>query len=243
MEIDELLKNIDNLNEEIKEQYAVLGEQYFEKEFDNARANYSLVVNRITECKNNISDIRRQINFIKGIVICDRCGAEVKNTYTFCQECGNKIKDAIKEVPEGFVLCGNCNTVMEAGSKFCVCCGQRIDVSTQSSVKEPLQEPVTEVIEEVTLVKPDVEKKVVQSILPKRQKECPQCKGLINEDDTFCISCGAIFSIPEMDMDNLDDDIDDNKDENADTFRECPKCGQKISSRDAFCIRCGYRIV
>lgn len=237
MEIDELLKSIEGIEQEIKNQFTVLGEQYFEKEFENAKGNYGDVVSRIVEGRDKIGEIKKQINVIKGIVICDNCGAEVKNTYTFCQECGNKIKSADEDVPEGFVLCGNCNAVMEEGSKFCVCCGQKIGLPEKKKVQEV---PVTEAPK---VDSQPVENKTIQLIQPmsqKNKKECPQCKELINEDDTFCISCGAIFSMPEMETFSSEEGTYEDDNSPVLRERECPKCGQKMAETDTICTRCGY---
>lgn len=235
MGIDELLQNIEHIEDEITECYTELGRQFYEKETGNAKQNFPEIAERITERKDKISEIRKQINLIKGIVICEHCGAEVKNTHTFCHECGHKMKTVHEDVPKGFVLCGNCNAVVSEDAKFCFCCGMKIgseinhepDENVEQVVEhvdfERVTEPeeeipemavteetaaTAEVMEEknrekeaVAIPEAPVRKNIFAAFAKKEQetgRTCPQCGEPLNEDDTYCIACGAIFSVPKM---------------------------------------------
>ncbi|MGN0161178.1 MAG: zinc-ribbon domain-containing protein [Lachnospiraceae bacterium] len=251
MGIDELLQNIEHIEDEITECYTELGRQFYEKETGNAKQNFPEIAERITERKDKISEIRKQINLIKGIVICEHCGAEVKNTHTFCHECGHKMKTVHEDVPKGFVLCGNCNAVVSEDAKFCFCCGMKIgsEINHEPAVEEvksieevadqtvePVAEPAVELVDFEKVTEPEEEipeltlaeetaataevmeeknrekeavaipeapvRKNIFAAFAKKEQEtgrtCPQCGEPLNEDDTYCIACGAIFSVPKM---------------------------------------------
>lgn len=277
MGLDDLFKNIDDVEKEIKVQYAELGKKLFEEKIDSAKDLFPDIAQKIISNKDRIVDFKKQINVIKGIVICEKCGAEVKNTYTFCQECGHKIKEAIEAAPAGFILCETCNTANESSAKFCKCCGSRLGApvgSTSKTVVEPVKMEIEKVApvetlnfktytpaNEVASEKEDIKEKAEEKVdTPKvtaapakpfftdivGDRKCPQCGEPLNEDDTFCISCGAVFSVPTLDFD--EESVAATKETAVETApiedgKECPKCGNKLGKYDTTCSRCGNKIM
>ena len=263
MGMDELLKSIEKIESETKNQYYELGKKLFEEKPDSAASFFPEITGKIQANKDRISDIKKQINIIKGIVICEHCGAEVKNTYTFCQECGNKMKVAVAAAPDGFVLCVNCNTANEEGSKYCKCCGTRLNktvemhsAKTENKTDNALPTVTKPAVETPVTVKPHIEVNNPTASQTKAEsdseeaggRKCPQCGGPLDENDTFCISCGAVFVVPEMDEDDFDiPDVAEVKVEEApltpDDTKECPKCGEKMEKHDTVCRRCGCKLL
>jgi ribosomal protein L40E/ribosomal protein L29 len=291
MGMDELLKNIEEVESEIKGQYSELGRKLYEEKNESARSLFPELTGKIAGNRNKISEIKKQINVIKGIVICENCGAEVKNTYTFCQECGHKVK-AAAAAPEGFVLCANCNTANESGSKFCKCCGSKLGAAVNAAPSPKKAEPanIQPAAVQQTPVKPAVSQQAAQQQAALQQaaaqqaavqqaapahtaadknpaggatksepagdevsgRRCPQCGEPLDENDTFCIGCGAIFAIPDMDDDDYDNDEEAVVKEEApvqevsfstEDVKECPKCGEKLGKNDTICRRCGGKIL
>lgn len=271
MGMEELLKNIEEVESEIKGQYSELGRKLYEEKNESARSLFPELTGKIAGNRNKISEIKKQINVIKGIVICENCGAEVKNTYTFCQECGHKVK-AAAAAPEGFVLCANCNTANESGSKFCKCCGSKLGIAVNTASSPKKAELAN--IQPAAVQQAAAQQAAVQQAAPAHTaadknpaggatklepagdevsgRRCPQCGEPLDENDTFCIGCGAIFAIPDMDDDDYDNDEEAVVKEEApvqevsfspEDVKECPKCGEKLGKNDTICRRCGGKIL
>lgn len=247
MGIEELKKHIEEVEAKINLDFTELGREIFAKDEEYAAENCPEIAKRIRRNNDEIKECNKQINLIKGIVICENCGAEVKNTHTFCQECGHKMKMVTTDVPEGFILCGNCNATVPEGSKFCYCCGAKIDNAGVAEKNSPnvldeifgeLAEEMAEVAEEISEEIKAVEEELleateeIETAIPEEMMEldifadeeveedddddidwdeyiskddgnhegkspkCPRCHEDVLEDDSFCIACGAVFTMP-----------------------------------------------
>ncbi len=59
--------------------------------------------------------------------------------------------------------------------------------------------------------------------------KCPKCGATINDDDSFCIVCGASIKTEPSSG-------------NTDTPSLCPQCGAEVSEGAVFCEKCGERV-
>jgi predicted nucleic acid-binding Zn ribbon protein len=95
-----------------------------------------------------IADIKEQINVIKGIRECPKCGKPVERGSEFCPKCGVRLEAAapriednggsLQEVypapatqqiapPAAARNCRVCGTANDATTKFCLSCGRIVD--------------------------------------------------------------------------------------------------------------------
>lgn len=74
-------KRIDNGYLEIGKLYVSLHDAEHEADFDG-------LIAAIHESEGKIKDYQQQIKDIKGVVKCEKCGAEVSNNAAFCSSCG-----------------------------------------------------------------------------------------------------------------------------------------------------------
>ena len=218
-EIERLTSKISEVEEIIKAIYGEIGEAYFRLHKDDAENDFLEMVDDVKERKQQINDYRDRINEIKGIIICEDCGAEVKNTAAFCTECGCKVKKNIAIAPNGFTTCVNCNSFIESSSKFCAVCGHKVQsgmevtreahleevavTSEKEIVEEPVMEAVTEpmkdaMTESVVEAKQEPQEEVVMKpVAPKVEekpvveKVCPSCGQKLEAFDTMCFACGS----------------------------------------------------
>lgn len=191
--IAEFVAKISDVEGVIKDIFYELGEKYFDLHSDDAESDLVNLVNDIKGRKELINDYRSKINELKGIVVCDKCGAEIKNTSTFCMECGNKIKKATASVPSGQQACSNCNSLIDAGAKFCTVCGYK--VSEVAATIEAMEKEAP-VVEKAPEKKEDVFEPLVKNEfvdVPVEQapaKECPSCGQALEPFDVMCFACG-----------------------------------------------------
>lgn len=82
------------VNEEYRaaeELYTALGKAYFEAEGENAEGPFYDKCKEIADKLKAAECLKAELNAIKGVVVCDACGAEVPYEYDFCGKCGAKI--------------------------------------------------------------------------------------------------------------------------------------------------------
>jgi rubrerythrin len=88
----------------IDESYLQIGKLYVSLHESNHEADFDGLISAIHESENKIKDYQNQIKDIKGVVKCEKCGAEVASNAAFCSSCGAPmpiIKPAAEtEVPE-----------------------------------------------------------------------------------------------------------------------------------------------
>lgn len=194
----------------IREIYGDIGEKYCELHADDAESALASMIHDVKGRKELIKEYRGRINELKGIIVCDKCGAELKNTATFCTECGNKIKKNAESAPSGFITCKNCNSFLEAGAKFCSVCGYKVEETISFSKLEPkaaasvplqhstvegaVTESVKENVSEPLPSQNTEEQPPVVTLAPEEVKpagkECPYCGQKLEEFDVMCFACG-----------------------------------------------------
>lgn len=106
-----------HLLQQIGECYVRLHKEDFEAEFADTISAYQ-------ETEKRIQRIRSQIQIIKGVRICEACGAEVSRNDCFCQKCGNPLPKLVEIVPEGCVKCARCNAFVSKNMRYCTNCGE-----------------------------------------------------------------------------------------------------------------------
>lgn len=196
VKIGEFTSKIGDVESVIKDIYCEIGEKYFELHSDDAESDLVNLVNDIKGRKELIKDYRSKINELKGVVVCDKCGAETKNTSTFCIECGNKIKKVSESVPSGQRACDNCNSFIDAGAKFCSVCGYKVGevaatieaLDKEEVINEQKPEVNNESVFEPLVTKEDLYVDIPIETAP--AKECPSCGQVLEPFDVMCFACG-----------------------------------------------------
>ncbi|MBQ7820827.1 MAG: zinc-ribbon domain-containing protein [Clostridia bacterium] len=79
----------------------------------------------ISASKKEIDSLNERIRVLKGITLCQKCGAEIEADVKYCVKCGaanEKDDNAVAEAP----VCPKCQAPIEADQEFCVICGEQI---------------------------------------------------------------------------------------------------------------------
>lgn len=127
-EINSLNGQISSQEELIKNTYLQIGKAYFESHKNEATDPFSQQIAVILGAEQKIAELRESIRLIKGIAICEKCGAEVPAGSAFCASCGAKIESAVlqPQQPQAANICSNCGAVLAEGAQFCVSCGHKV---------------------------------------------------------------------------------------------------------------------
>ncbi|MBR0156037.1 MAG: zinc-ribbon domain-containing protein [Clostridia bacterium] len=144
------MQNINALNSEAAklekanaELFSKLGIAYFEKHFNAPEGEFAGFVNEIIGNNANIKRMRAEAQWLKSMLTCRNCGADLKENQQFCPSCGTKVE---REMPRGFdpdaptpvpthvpaqpaapagapSVCANCGGKLVPGAAFCAACG------------------------------------------------------------------------------------------------------------------------
>ena len=134
--------NLSILEEEkkINKTYAEIGKLYVEKFADTADESLVELIATVKGAEDKISEYKEQIKEIKGVMVCEKCGAEVAANTAFCTACGNAmpVKESQTEAEQSETqqpeaeqsakkVCAICGVENEATSNFCIACGTKLD--------------------------------------------------------------------------------------------------------------------
>lgn len=130
------MSDIAKFNSMITEEEKKIVNNYYQigKLYVSTRTNYEEafqgMVENIKESEGRILECRKQIQDIKGVIRCEKCGAEVQKGMPYCTSCGTAmIKNVSAEgILAGEKFCSNCGSRVSENAVFCAECGAKIDV-------------------------------------------------------------------------------------------------------------------
>lgn len=123
-DIAKLNASISEEKGKIADLYSQIGKLYVATYGDAPAEGFAGFITAIKTAEKNIAVAQSQIKDIKGIRVCDKCGADVPTGSAFCSACGNAMP--VPETPAGPV-CANCGKAIEDGVKFCTGCGSPVE--------------------------------------------------------------------------------------------------------------------
>ena len=157
--ISEEEKKITNLYYQIGKLYVSIHREDHEEEILG-------MIKAIADAEAKINDCKRQIQNIKGVQRCEKCGAEVPRGVAFCSSCGTPMPKIETVDPDDYIICGNCGAPVKKGMRFCTSCGKPME-TISPILDESTDEP--EIVDRV----------------------CPNCGAQVDGDSTFCTECGT----------------------------------------------------
>ena len=162
--------DITRLNGQISEEEAkinnaflAIGRLYVEVHSSDAEPQFATWISSIQESQGKIDTYRRQVQDIKGVQRCEKCGAEVAAGSAFCNSCGAPMPKIEATVPQNGIPCKNCGAIIQPGMKFCTSCGTPVDSEPGSAGNEEAS----------------------------AERVCPSCGAKVQGDSAFCTECGA----------------------------------------------------
>lgn len=114
----------------VLEEYQRIGEQYFKLFKDDPAPELKQNIESVNAINAQIKECEGQRRALKGLVLCERCGAEQPREAAFCSRCGNRL------IPEDAALCPNCGSVIQEGALFCTNCGTKLQDDEQGTEQD-----------------------------------------------------------------------------------------------------------
>lgn len=88
---------------ELAELYCEIGKLFYDKNKENPCCDeMKELFDKVNEKNDTIESLKAQIRYLKGIVVCEQCGAEISADNDFCGKCGAKLvkPEPVPEVTE-----------------------------------------------------------------------------------------------------------------------------------------------
>lgn len=153
----------------INNNYFQIGKLYASVHRENCDEEFSGMISAIVDSEMKIKDYKRQIQDIKGVQRCEKCGAEVQKDAAFCSFCGASMPKIQSVNADDLVRCENCGAAVKKGMRFCTACGKSM-----------------ETISDATAISADD-----VTVEESQRKVCSNCGAEIFDDSIFCTECGT----------------------------------------------------
>ena len=162
-EVSKLNGLIAEEDKKIKNLYYQIGKLYVANQGSNPAPEYAELVAAVIESGRAMKDYKNQINVLKGIRTCEKCGADVPKGAVFCNSCGNQMPVVPEFDTNKFDKCPACGELVEKGTRFCISCGQAMGDFAPAAPAAPAA------------------------------RICKACGATLEDDAVFCCECGARY--------------------------------------------------
>lgn len=129
-----LNKELKQLNSEIDNIFLTVGKQLFETSPE--APEYKELFDSLRDMQVKVQNVKKQLNLLDGMLLCDKCGSTVPENSKVCNQCGAEIKrpepvvidstDVEVISPDTGKKCPSCGSEMPDGAKFCGKCGAQL---------------------------------------------------------------------------------------------------------------------
>ena len=165
-EVAKLHTKINTANAKINDALITLGKAYYDAHKNDQETEFKDLFEEIHKAHRMIKKCQEEIQKIKNIKICEKCGEEVFADATYCSHCGAKLKNTVSKE--------------KGSSEQTEDVAEDIDFTAEedlSSVQEEKEEEASEHTDE-----PKSEQ---------NKQTCPSCGQELDAEAEFCTKCGS----------------------------------------------------
>ncbi len=163
---------ISDEEKKINNSYYQIGKLYVSMHETDYEDNFAAVIAAIKESEAKICEYKQQLQDIKGVVRCEKCGAEVANNVAFCSACGAAMpKKAEAPSEDNAVKCEGCGAVISKNVRFCTSCGRPVAESAQEAEQNDAE--------------------TADNAQEAKSSRCSNCGAELKEGLAFCTGCGT----------------------------------------------------
>lgn len=167
-------KDIATMENELRNRFRDIGEQYYFEAIDEPPANYAEAFAAITELRTSLTAKQRELSTLEGTVTCTECGRTLVKDARFCPYCGAATPEPVQPEPvQMATYCNICGAQLAPDAVFCAACGNRVDAPAPEKGREEAPTPETA-------------KEEAPAPL-----YCPSCGEPLPPDALFCAACGT----------------------------------------------------
>ena len=201
--------------QKIMEQYTEIGKLYVANHRTDYEEPFADMMASIARSEDSIAGYRKQIQDVKGKVICEKCGDEVSKDAAFCPNCGAPVMD-----PERYVRCSNCGILVEKHIKFCTACGNPL--KSGNAAKLICRQCGAEV--------------------PENAAFCSVCGNALAGEEPAAGDGQLLHAGSEEPPAIPDPSTAEEVPNRHHRLQLCPDCGAELADNALFCKRCGRHL-
>lgn len=238
-DIAEEEKKMDNNYLQIGKLYVSLHAEDWEKEFDG-------MITAIRESEHRIKSYHERIQSIRGVVRCERCGAEVANTASFCNSCGAAMPRRVQAVSQEHVrTCSKCGARIDDDNRFCTVCGTPVTMTQQ--VEEQLVRRME--------TRPQVQHTEIEQPMVQRMGEQSLVRSQMYDEETqMLMTEGQNGTAEQLEQSAATEQLGQNMTTESwiqqtpempvqgDTMLVCANCHAYVEPDMLFCTECGQKL-
>ena len=169
-ETTKLNSMISDEEKKINNHYYEIGKRYATLHQNDPEQELAELVAAVVESEKKIKEYRTQIQDMKGVACCEKCGAEVAKEAAFCSVCGAPVPKPAVPVRDDMEKCASCGAMVEKGMRFCTNCGKPM---------ESFAEDAVQIIDVETVAEAPA------------KRVCVNCGAELDDGTLFCTQCGA----------------------------------------------------
>lgn len=252
-ETNKLNNSVNDCSGKIEALYREIGIFYMNKYGETPDPEISPKVSMIKELSENIEKMREEIIRINGFVKCPKCGKTLKNTFLFCDNCGERLRSPEPEV----IRCAVCGAPMAENAAFCTKCGTPRNMPPQNFDRgypnpQPMQngsefqqnpQPVQNEPEFQQNPQPMQNDTELQENPEVQKTQEPEnisepAENMSQEPVHQNFKLTEASDLPPTERMVLNTQ----KDENVLQKKVCPACGYEMDASNEFCLRCGEKL-
>lgn len=174
-EVARLNSLVTQTENQINDLYGQIGKRYVSIHGADGEEEFADMIKILTELEQQCVIYKKQIQDIKNIQCCEKCGAELLRDSLYCSVCGHPVsKQKERDADDRSMRCSKCKTRLEEGMNFCTVCGTPVKRAEFSEADEVL---------------PDLPQMEREEINP--HKVCPNCGAEQSDDAIFCTECAT----------------------------------------------------
>lgn len=163
---------ISDEEKKVNNNYYQIGKLYVAMHQTDFESDFAEMMTAIKESETKIRDYKQQIQDIKGVVRCEKCGAEVVSNVAFCSSCGAPMPKQDTSANNGnLIKCTGCDAMVDKNMRFCTSCGK----------------PTADIVKDAN----DIPSVINESTAEPVTNRCPNCGVAITEGLAFCTECGT----------------------------------------------------
>lgn len=190
-EVSRLNAVVNEAERQIESEYLKIGKLYVAMHAADHEPDFDGMVNTIRNAEARIRESREQIQIIKGMVKCEKCGAFMDSNVAFCSTCGAAMPRRLLD--DNTVRRTACGQLVSKEMRFCTSCGKPT-VDILQAVPAPASAPVaapTPAVAPATPPAPVAPATPAVTPAAPARRFCTECGAAVAPDSAFCTECGS----------------------------------------------------
>lgn len=237
-------------NQKIANNYYQIGKLYVEKHASDCEPDFAGMIAAIRESEQKVADYTRQIQELKGLVRCEKCGAQVPGNMPYCNFCGTPLPQPPAAAGENLSKCPRCGQMIPNTMKFCTYCGNPMGNAPQpqAPVPPPAGQPAggpqpvapQPAVSQPVAPQPAVAQPVApQPVAPQPAVAQPVAPHPVAPQPAVS---QPVASQPVAPQPVAPQPVAPQPAAPQTTGKKCPRCGEEMAEDLAYCTECGTKL-